>query len=272
MSVTIEKRTTQGFGEARDLATFLNLVDRWTQGIPDLGYTISLFRGQEDESWLLKPGIARKQYAKRVRPDTEQRMLNEFKQRGIPHLESTVELADADWLAIAQHHAMPTRLLDWTGSALAALWFAIKRPAVEGNDGELKAAAVWMLAATDADMIKPGERANPLEITQTKLLKPRHVSRRIAAQDGWFSVHRGIKDGLDMKYVSLDTNKDYKKRLSYIRVPPEAFGSLRGQLQTAGINRGVLFPDLDGVAGRIADAILYPDDQVPLGAGNLGRA
>ncbi|WP_279612694.1 hypothetical protein [Burkholderia sp. BCC1047] len=37
-------------GEPRDLATFLNLVDLWTQGIPDLGYTISLFRGQEDAS------------------------------------------------------------------------------------------------------------------------------------------------------------------------------------------------------------------------------
>jgi hypothetical protein len=30
MSVTIEKRTTQGFGEAGDIAAFLNLVDRWT--------------------------------------------------------------------------------------------------------------------------------------------------------------------------------------------------------------------------------------------------
>lgn len=127
------KYTKKGMGEARDLATFLSLVDRWAQGIPDLGYRISLFRGQEDESWLLKPGIARPQYANRVRPGTEQRMLGEFKQRGIPHLESAVELADADWLAIAQHHAMPTRLLDWTGSALAALWFAIKRPAIKGG-------------------------------------------------------------------------------------------------------------------------------------------
>lgn len=263
------KRTATRFGEARDLAAFLGLVDHWTHEVPTIVPIIPLFRGQEDESWLLKPGIARPQYANRVRPGTEQRMLREFKQRGIPHLESTVELADADWLAIAQHHAMPTRLLDWTGSALAALWFAIKRPAVKGEDGTSKAAAVWLLAATDADMIDPDERTKPLEITETKLLKPRHVSRRIAAQDGWFSVHRGVEDGLGMKYVSLDTNTEFKERLSYIRIPPDAFGTLRTQLQTAGINRGVLFPDLDGVAGRIADAILYPDDQEPPGAGNV---
>lgn len=270
MTVIINsKRTAKGFGDARDLATFMNLINRWTNGIPDLGYRISLFRGQEDESWLLKPGIARPQYANRVRHGTEKSMLREFKQRGIPHLESTVELADADWLAIAQHHAMPTRLLDWTGSALAALWFAIKRPAIKGDGGASKAAAVWLLAATDADMIDPDERANPLEITETKLLKPRHVSRRIAAQDGWFSVHRGVEDRQGMKYVSLDTNAHFKKRLSYIRIPPDAFGPMRAQLQTAGINRGVLFPDLDGVAGRITDAILYPDDQPTPGAGNL---
>ena len=42
-----------------------------------------------------------------------------------------------------------------------------------------------------------------------------------------------------------------------LHLDPEAFGTLHGQLQTAGINRGVLFPDLDEVAGRITDAILY---------------
>lgn len=33
-----------------------------------------------------------------------------------------------------------------------------------------------------------------------------------------------------MKYVSLDTNTHFKKRLSYIRIPPDAFGPMRAQL------------------------------------------
>lgn len=128
---------------------------------------------------------------------------------------------------------------------------------------------MWLLAATDEDMIQLDEREKPLEISRTKLLKPRHVSRRIAAQDGWFSVHRGVEEGLQMSYVSLDMNTGFKERLSFIRIPPDAFGALRAQLQMAGINRGVLFPDLDGIAGRIVDAILYPDDQTSPGAGNI---
>ena len=267
------QRLAKCVGDATTLAAFLEHVDRWTSARPAIGTQINLFRGQEDETWRLTPGIARKQYSTRVRPGTEQRMLTEFQHRAVPHLESTVELAAADWLAIAQHHAMPTRLLDWTGSALAALWFAIKRPAGKGDDGALKPAAVWMLAGNEADLIGDEDRHNPLEIANTKLLKPRHVSRRIAAQDGWFSVHLGKDEGdLGMWYWPLDANANFRDRLAYIRILPDAFGLIRAQLQTAGINRGVLFPDLDGVAGRITDAILYPEDQEPPGAGNLGEA
>lgn len=164
---------------------------------------------------------------------------------------------------------MPTRLLDWSGSALTALWFAIKRPAILSFNGAPAAAAVWMLAADESDLIEEKERDTPLALKRTKLLKPRHVSVRIAVQDGWFSVRRGEEDRLGMKYVSLDTNQNYIKNLSYIRIRPEAFGPMRTQLQLAGINRGVRFPDLDGVAGRIADAILYRDDQQPPDFGNL---
>lgn len=71
-------------------------------------------------------------------------------------------------------------------------------------DRPAPAAAVWLLAATESDLIDDSERNAPLKIRETKLLKPRHVSRRIAAQDGWFSVHRGMPDGLGLKYVSLD--------------------------------------------------------------------
>jgi hypothetical protein len=254
-------RVAQSVGDATNLADFLQRIDAMVPVARTGGYPILLFRGQEDESWLLKPGIAREQYAKGVRPDTEARMLAEFKHRGIPHLESAVPLADADWLAIAQHHGMPTRLLDWTGSALTALWFAIQRPAVKGDDGQPKAAAVWALATSEQDFITEEERDEPLKLDRTRLLKPRHVSRRIAAQDGWFTIHRGTEKGEGLHYASLDTNDDYESRVGYVRIPPKAFGPLRAQLQLAGINRGVLFPDLEGVAGRITDAILPPDDQ-----------
>ncbi|RQZ62266.1 hypothetical protein DIE08_27580 [Burkholderia sp. Bp9004] len=77
---------------------------------------------------------------------------------------------------------MPTRLLDWSGSASTALWFAVN----EAVDDD-KPAAVWMFPYTDKDLMTATERDTPFDVPQTRLVRPRHVSRRIAAQDGWFT-------------------------------------------------------------------------------------
>ncbi len=107
-------------------------------------------------------------------------MLNEFVRRALPYTESSRDLSSTDWLAIAQHHGMPTRLLDWTGSALAALWFAVEKSA----EGDVPG-AVWMLTYEMDDFLTADDDKAPFDRASAGKAESRteqRTSRRHCAQ------------------------------------------------------------------------------------------
>jgi hypothetical protein len=201
--MTNKTKIAHHLGEVRDLAGFIGAVNSELNG-----EVSALYRGHGDATWELKPAIARTERS--VAPREEADMLEEFKRRALPYLDSPrTDLADADWLAIAQHHGMPTRMLDWSGSALTALWFAIHKP-----PKQQRAAAVWILTYESGDLMRDDERTSPLTVNRTVVIRPRHITRRITAQDGWFTLHRNhAGDKASPAFVSLETNRDYRNRL-----------------------------------------------------------
>ncbi|KVG57794.1 FRG domain-containing protein [Burkholderia territorii] len=208
-----------------------------------------LFRGQCNVGWPLVPSIARQ----RASPDVEARMLDEFMRRALPHLDPAPNLDACDWLALAQQHGMHTRLLDWSGNALAALWFAVRNANGTGDDG-----VVWCLSFDADDIATAGERRAPLEVTRTKVFRPRHVMPRITAQDGWFTIHR--YDAGARRFQPLDEDPDLAGRLTRIVVPGERFAAIRRQLAGVGVSIGTIFPDLDGIA-QLTVIRFFPDDE-----------
>src|SRR5262245_34900329 len=93
-----------------------------------------IFRGQREADWDLIPKIDRmefKNYRKLVRDPRwrrlkhEDRLLTDFMKGARPY----VGIAPRnlwEWLAVAQHHGLATRLLDWTANPMAALFFAVE--------------------------------------------------------------------------------------------------------------------------------------------------
>lgn len=140
-----------------------------------------------------------------------------------------------DLLGIAQHHGLPTRLLDWTYNPLVALFFAT-------NSTRDLPGAVYALSNTRTSIpwLKDFELLEPLKIKGIHGYIPKHVSRRVTGQRGLFTIHGDPTTAFDSPFVT--------------KIIVEAAGknNMLKVLKWYGITDHALFPGLDGLARFIA--------------------
>jgi len=213
-----------------------------------------LFRGQSQD-WDLRPKLARLSLKGEV-SNIEKLILNKFRRASYPLTEGVFN-SDNNWdlIALAQHHGLPTRLLDWSNNALAALWFAVKDPPSVVN-GKQQNGVVWILKSQVSDYRT--ENHGPLTNRTTKILRPRVVSRRISAQAGAFTVHRFNSTG---NVIRLETHRSFSKKLIKIIVPYQNFPQMRHRLNILGVNHSTIFPDIDGLCAHLKWRYSYYDDE-----------
>lgn len=234
MTVTFEKPNE--IKSVADLAKRVSKIDK----------ARLLFRGQNTDQ-PLKPKIARQRDFDAA---VEQEMLERFKKESGPFLGGVLPQTDWDWLSVAQHQGMSTRLLDWSSNALAALWFAVSVDPPHDEDHGV----VWMLRVEKDDLKSPDNQEELWDLRRTYVFQPFHIDRRIAAQSAWFSVHKYVEER--GRFVSLDTNVAFKQKLKKFVVPRNSFVKIRKELRRMGVTRSSLFPDLGGLCADIDEEYL----------------
>lgn len=154
---------------------FLSFLDRHMQ-------SRWVFRGQPSETWDLKPSAGR---GDRYDPLFEERVFRAFKKDARLHLHMHLQdTNDWDWLALAQHFGLPTRLLDWSMNPLVACFFAL----MEEQHAD-KNAIVLAYPLDEGQIIDPKTWPQPFQIDRVGFLFPSSLAPRISSQRGIFSVH-----------------------------------------------------------------------------------
>jgi hypothetical protein len=194
-----------------------------------------IFRGHSNAAHELIPSVGRGHPTAKSRAQFEASLFAMFKREAMGLLQAP-PLNDWDWLSFAQHHGLPTRLLDWTHNPLVALYFAVETD--PDRDGEL-----FALRSTKK-MPQQLLAESPFAVDRPRKFHPPNITPRIRAQEGLFVVCADLERPLD-KPLRDDWILD---RLTVRR---DAKPSIRYDLYRLGVHRSALFPDADGLAARL---------------------
>lgn len=221
------------------------------------------FRGIKDSAHTLQPGACwRKSY------DEVQVMIS-FCQDGVA-FQSVGSLDEWDAYYLAQHHRIPTRLLDWTESFCAALFFAF-------DDWDEKTTpCIWILIPGLFNKVFLGwdgvvtpennpETKNWLPRTIAKsthtvvqdalgycydnewplAIFPKKSNKRIHSQQGTFTVHGRLPEPVDM--LVKKKGGDPQTLLARLDLTGFKKVDVLRNLGLLGIRRSAIYPDIDGL-------------------------
>jgi hypothetical protein len=234
--------------------------DSWDRGL-DRFRSPFVFRGVCDAASELTTSLMRLGDGREDLSRIERHLLRNF--RKYAHAEGGAGPSIWNWLALAQHHGLQTRLLDWTFSPFVAMHFATDDPAKFDRDG-----AIWCVNHIRTNQLLPdplkreADREGSCVFTVEMLndvapaledfdnlardlfvvfMEPPSLDARIVNQYALFSVMSSPSANM------CDFLEQHAGVARRILIPASLKWEVRDKLDQANINERMLFPGLDGL-------------------------
>lgn len=175
-------------GSAKELREFIDKVT----AIAESTDCEVFWRGQADQSWGIGSSLSRLAHQPTALKDAHLAIAEEeLVAEASDWVTATAVMPESrlEWLALLQHHGVPTRMLDFTSDPFTATFFAVE--SLDDVAGRLFAVAVprgtHLVSEVEAKLFDIGGMTQG----ELRVWKPRaEVSPRLIAQHGVFALGR----------------------------------------------------------------------------------
>lgn len=234
----------------------LDLWNSFLDWISQHDSSLWAYRGIGDAAFGLVPGVGRISNYSLAR---ERAILEIFERRAAEFVDTT-RMDNWDKIALAQHHGLPTRLLDWTTNPLIAAFFAVTAQPAEVEvtrvppgspyltfratpQRRMATARIVAVRVSARLTIKSASNPDPFGMTNIAFFLPRSITTRIVTQGGLFSSHP------DPAHAWTDPLTHSK---NVFDVPGDVRLFFQRRLFNLGIDEQRTMSGLDGLGARMA--------------------
>jgi FRG domain len=153
-------------------------------------------------------------------------------------------------MALAQHHGVPTRLLDWSSNSMVACYFAASRAVTELDTYKEEMSKETRIAVFGFNF---SEHREEVEYKYVKV--PGSISVNIPAQSGSFILvnNSGCGNEEFAVGVGLETQLHHADKLIKLTLPISLAGELLIRCHKFGVSAASIFPGYDGVAKAVLE-------------------